>query len=242
MFKFGPAAPQTSAAVRYGLSIISVALALLLTLLMQLQLDTLFFLAIILSAWFGGTGPGQLAVLLSTLALEYLILDPKFDLAVSPEKIAHLIVFLVTALLVSSWSVARRRAEDALRQGRDELEAKIMERTADLSSSNEQLRFEIAERERVEAALNEKASLLNLTHDTIFVRDINDTITYWNRGAEERYGWTSEEAVGKVSHQLMQTIFPEPLERLNEELLRRGRWEGELIHTKRDATQLVVAS
>ena len=85
----------------------------------------------------------------------------------SPEKIAHLIVFLVTALLVSSWSVARRRAEDALRQGRDELEAKIMERTADLSSSNEQLRFEIAERERVEAALNEKASLLNLTHDTV---------------------------------------------------------------------------
>ena len=73
MFKFGPAAPQTLAAARYGLSIISVALALLLTLLMQLQLDTLFFLAIILSAWFGGTGPGQLAVLLSTLALEYLI-------------------------------------------------------------------------------------------------------------------------------------------------------------------------
>src|SRR5262245_56290911 len=57
-------------------------------------------------------------------------------------------------------------------------------------------------------ALAEQASLLDLTHDTVFVRDMNDVITYWNRGAEERYGWTRQEAVGKISHQLVQTMFP----------------------------------
>jgi PAS domain S-box-containing protein len=95
---------------------------------------------------------------------------------------------------------------------------------------------------QAEAALREQASLLNLTHDTVFVRDMKDIITYWNRGAEELYGWTREEAVGKVSHQLTQTIFPAPLEEINAELLRTGRWDGELHHTKRDGTQVIVAS
>ena len=98
------------------------------------------------------------------------------------------------------------------------------------------------ERKQAEEGLREQARLLDLTHDTVFVRDVNDVITYWNRGAAELYGWTREEAVGKVSHQLMQTIFPAPLEEINAELLRTGRWEGELVHTKRDGTQVIVAS
>src|SRR4030095_15404989 len=76
----------------------------------------------------------------------------------------------------------------------------------------------------------------------IFVRDWNDIITYWNRGAEERYGWTRKEAVGQVSHELMQTRFPAPIEEIEAELIRTGRWAGELIHSKRDGTQVVVAS
>src|SRR6476660_1828325 len=61
-------------------------------------------------------------------------------------------------------------------------------------------------------ALREKAGLLDLTHDSMFVRDMNDVITFWNRAAEELYGWKEDEAVGSVSHELMQTIFLGPLE------------------------------
>jgi PAS domain S-box-containing protein len=98
------------------------------------------------------------------------------------------------------------------------------------------------DQKRAEEALLERAQLLDLTHDTIFVRDMNDVITVWNRGAEELYGWKSEQAVGKVTHQLMQTIFPARLEEISAELFQTGRWEGELIHTKRDGTQVTVAS
>lgn len=107
---------------------------------------------------------------------------------------------------------------------------------------NEKLQAEIAERKLIEQTLREQANLLDLTHDTIFVRDLNYVITYWNRGAEELYGWKREEAVGKVAHLLMQTILPEPLEEIMAKLVRTCRWEGELVHTKRDGTKVVVAS
>ncbi|MBR0695633.1 PAS domain-containing sensor histidine kinase [Bradyrhizobium lablabi] len=93
-----------------------------------------------------------------------------------------------------------------------------------------------------EMILREQAGLLDLTHDTIFVRDMKDVITYWNRGAEELYGWKKAEAIGRISHHLMHTIFPQPLEAIMGELRRIGRWEGELVHTRKDGTQAIVAS
>jgi PAS domain S-box-containing protein len=98
-----------------------------------------------------------------------------------------------------------------------------------------------AERQ-AEAALREQASLLNLTHDAIFVRDMNGTVKYWNRGAEELYGWPAEQAVGRVILELLNTIFEVPLERIEEEVIAAGRWEGELVQTKKDGSQVVVAS
>jgi PAS domain S-box-containing protein len=91
-------------------------------------------------------------------------------------------------------------------------------------------------------ALRGQAQLLDLTHDTIFVRDMRDVITYWNRGAEEQYGWSREQARGKVAHQLLQTRFPESLEVIMAKLTRTGRWEGDLVHTKRNQTHVLVSS
>ena len=102
--------------------------------------------------------------------------------------------------------------------------------------------IDIEDRRHAQELLRERANLLDLTHDTVFVRDLDDVITYWNRGAEERYGWTQDEAVGSVSHQLMQTVFPAPLEEITAALFASGRWEGELIHTTRDRRRVVVAS
>jgi PAS domain S-box-containing protein len=90
--------------------------------------------------------------------------------------------------------------------------------------------------------LREQASLLDLTHDSIFVRDMNDVIAYWNRGAELLYGWPSKEAIGKVSHELLRTVFPASLEEIEVALLATDRWEGELSHTKQDGTTVTVAS
>jgi PAS domain S-box-containing protein len=71
---------------------------------------------------------------------------------------------------------------------------------------------------------------------------MNDIITYWNRGAEELYGWTSAQAIGKSAREFLQTVLPRPPDEIRAELLRAGRWEGELRKTKADGTQVVVAS
>ncbi|HJQ23794.1 MAG TPA: ATP-binding protein [Blastocatellia bacterium] len=148
------------------MAVLSVAVALVVTLLLHPDalVAPVFFLAIILSAWFGGTGPGLLAALLATLILDYFFLPPLHRLDFAPANLPHVFVFFLSTVLVSSWSAARKRAETLLRQARDEQEAKVQERTADLKQANEKLQAEIAERERAEEALDHaQAELAHLT-------------------------------------------------------------------------------
>jgi PAS domain S-box-containing protein len=91
-------------------------------------------------------------------------------------------------------------------------------------------------------AHREQARLLDLTRDSVLVRNTADLITFWNRGSEELYGWTSQEAIGKVTHALLHTVFPEPLEQITSFLLLHGHWEGELLHRRKDGTQIIATS
>ncbi|MFM0226978.1 ATP-binding protein [Paraburkholderia dipogonis] len=88
----------------------------------------------------------------------------------------------------------------------------------------------------------EQARLLDLTHDTIYVHDQQDVITYWNHAAEVLYGWSKDEAVGKVVDDLLKTVSLVPREEIQGILARDGYWEGDLIHTKRDGAAVIVAS
>jgi PAS domain S-box-containing protein len=99
---------------------------------------------------------------------------------------------------------------------------------------------DITERIKAEEDSREQSSILNLS--TFLVRDMESRILLWTRGAELLYGYPSQEAIGHVSHTLLQTIFPAPLERIEEILNRDGAWEGELIHRRRDGSHVSVAS
>src|SRR5204862_6811636 len=110
---------------RYGLSVLLVALSTSVTLLLRDYTfrTPLFLPAILLSTWFGGTAPGLLAVLLSTLSINFFILEPRFAFSFSFRDAVHLAVFLFTALLISSWSAGRRRVEHSLKRASADLEA-----------------------------------------------------------------------------------------------------------------------
>jgi PAS domain S-box-containing protein len=119
----------------------------------------------------------------------------------------------------------------------------ILDEASQARAYSRQLEQKSRELEETTAeVLRERANLLDLTHDTVFVRDINNIITFWNRGAETLYGWTRDEVIGQVAHNLLRTIFPAPFEEMTAELNSTGRWEGELTCTRRNGTQVVVAS
>jgi len=105
---------------------------------------------------------------------------------------------------------------------------------------NAQLREEIDERAKTQKALAEKLRLIDLSNDAIIVVDCEHIIQFWNRGAEELYGWSREEVLGKMSHALFQTKFTQPVEQISEELFRDNRWIGEMTHTKRDGQSITV--
>ena len=183
-----------------------------------------------------GWGPCIFSIGLSVLGFDYYFLPPIQSLRLETLQIPRLILFVTAALFAGLLTVAQRSAAESLRRARD-----------GLRMQNDALQNEILERRRAEQKMREQAGLLDLTHDTIFVRDMCDVITFWNRGAEKLYGWSREEAVGKVSHRLTHTVFPKPIDRIQGELLSMGRWEGELIHTREfhesyRSEQMVVAA
>jgi PAS domain S-box-containing protein len=101
---------------------------------------------------------------------------------------------------------------------------------------------DITNEKQTERRLAEQARLLDLSNEAILVRNSEDRITYWNRGAEEIYGYSPEEALGKVTHQLLRTEHSKPLAEIFKELRREGRWSGELIHRRKDGRKIVVVS
>jgi PAS domain S-box-containing protein len=207
---------------RYGLAISSVAVAFGISFsLYNNKFEgvefPVFLIAVAVTVWYAGLGPAIVALVLASLTFNYFFTEPRFTFYVNRADFPYYVVFILFALLITWFAAIRRRVERNLRESRDELQREVAIRT-------------------------QQANLLNLTHDPIFVRDLKGVITYWNRGAQEVYGWSPEEAIGKRAQDLMRTVFPMPFEEIQSELLRVGRWEGELEKSRADGTHLAVAS
>jgi diguanylate cyclase (GGDEF)-like protein/PAS domain S-box-containing protein len=142
---------------------------------------------------------------------------------------------LVFAVLV--WQSARRMnveyaqrsaAETGIRLMNATLEGRVEERTRALEQQTRELA--------------QHAALLDLAHDAIIVRNMENRIVFWNRGAELMYGWPAGQAVGKIIFKLLKAEFTEPVENIEAQLLEQGYWDGEAIHETRDGSRINVGT
>jgi len=74
------------------------------------------------------------------------------------------------------------------------------------------------------------------------MRDLDGRISFWSVGAERLYGYRPDQALSRISHDLLQTGFPRPLPEIQAALLRDGQWQGDLAHVREDGSRLFVAS
>ena len=104
------------------------------------------------------------------------------------------------------------------------------------------IRNDITERKRAEEQILEQAALLDQAQDAIMVRDLEQKVLFWNKGAEHIYGWTAEEAIGKDVRELIFKQRSEQFETARKTVLENGEWTGEIHQTRRDGAAIVIES
>lgn len=121
-------------------------------------------------------------------------------------------------------------------------EVALLEQAADrIARAVERAQLFAAERD-ANLALRRQASLINLSFEPFFAWSAEGGIVEWNAGAEQLYGYTRAEALGRVSHDLLRTVHPIPPDAIFAALERDGRWTGELHHTTKDGREVLVES
>jgi PAS domain S-box-containing protein len=204
--------------LRYGIAVLSVAIAIGLDFFLLRHFDAIltpFLFAVAATVWYAGTGPGVLAIVLSVLSLNYFFLHSFFSFSpISYADLVYLTFCTFCALAVGWVSAVRRRAEQELRQAREELEAKVVERTANLQRSEGYL----AEGQR-------------LSHTGSWVLNVaaRETI-HWSQETYRLYGFDPEGGMPPFEA-LLQRIHPEDRGRFVDDLERaiRERANYEMI-------------
>lgn len=126
---------------------------------------------------------------------------------------------------------------------RIELHLRLRNLTKTLQEQNLRLEVEISERTRAEQKIREQAALLDITTDAILVKDLDNQIRFWNKGAENLYGWKAIEAIGKNANQLLYPVQTQSqLQNLEESLAECGSWQGELHQVTKEGKEIIVAS
>lgn len=171
----------------------------------------LFFGAIMGSAWFGGFISGFVAVMLSSILIDYFFVPPFFSISVAKESQSFFAAFILCAIAITIVSSARKRAENAIRIARDQLETKVQERTAELQRSN----LEIKESERQLRLLTEAIP------QQIWRTDAAGSIEYCNHHLCDYLGRSADSLRGEA---FFDVIHPE-----DKPLFRHG-WQAALVN------------
>ena len=231
-----------NAAMRYSLGVLvgvfAVALRVWLTPVLGDRTPYItVFATLIFAARYLGLGPSILTLTTSLFGLWYWLLAPG-QTSLDRSEAFGLIAFLLFSGVIIAFGEATRRSQakqDKIEQELRESEARLKLGMQDMQNEIEKRTAEVHQRT---AQTVEQAEWLDLANDAIFVRSSGDRVSYWNQGAERLYGWTKEEALGRSTHDLLHTRFPVPLSEIQE----AERWQGELLHVKRDGSEITVAS
>jgi PAS domain S-box-containing protein len=111
-----------------------------------------------------------------------------------------------------------------------------------LLSVQTQLQSQAQTLSNMHRVVEEHLALLDLATETIIIRDLNDRIVLWNRGAENLYGWKKSEAIGHDMYDLLKPKFPEPIEAIRDRLMAQGQWTGEIRQVTKDGKAITVKS
>lgn len=106
-------------------------------------------------------------------------------------------------------------------------------------SSRPPLIASLATRQMMQLRQELAATLLELSQDAIIIRDAQDRITFWNRGAHETYGWSADEALSRQTNVLLGT-GEHAWAALNEELEKTDFWDGQLLQRRKDGSPVLV--
>ncbi|MDZ8187724.1 MAG: EAL domain-containing protein [Nostoc sp. ChiSLP02] len=145
-------------------------------------------------------------------------------------------------VIMFTGSGSQEIAVEAMKAGLDDYIIKSIKHYVRLPVAIRSILQRLEQKQAAENTLAEQAQLLDLVDEAIFVRNASNAITYWNRSAEQLYGWTSKEALGKMPHVLLQTEFPSTCPNIDKILCEQNNWSGELTQTQRDGTQIIVES
>ncbi len=199
---------------RYGVAVLSLALTLILSQWMTPHFGfpgTLFLCAVLLSAWFGGVGPGLLAAMLSTLAFHYNFLHSPGPIH---REMPRLLMFFISNILFALLSAAQRSAKESLRHARDDLKSTVQ----DLQATNEALHAESRERKQTEEALRRSEAYLaesqRLSHTGSWASK-GGVITHWSEESFRIWGFDPQQGLPN-SDITLQRIHPEDRERILE--------------------------
>src|SRR5215218_8062400 len=103
------------------------------------------------------------------------------------------------------------------------------------------IRSDITERKRAEEQIREQAALLDQAQDAILVRDLDQRILFWNKGAENIYGWSAEEVIGKNAQELL-SAEPSKFNEARQAVVQNGEWKGEIHQRRRNGAEMTVES